>query len=90
MILIGTRPANHHRLPAAGVCADQPRNRVFERHTVAQLVPHPAGLPPQHRVLMPQHQQLSILRQATAEHQDGQAEHTAREQVGDLEQHSAS
>jgi hypothetical protein len=34
MILIGTRPANHHRLPAAGDCADQPRNRVFERHTI--------------------------------------------------------
>jgi DDE family transposase len=34
MILSGTRPANHHRLPAAGDCADQPRNRVFERHTI--------------------------------------------------------
>jgi citrate lyase subunit beta / citryl-CoA lyase len=27
-----TGPANHHRLQAAGDCADQPRNRVFERH----------------------------------------------------------
>jgi hypothetical protein len=34
MILNGTRPANHHRLLAAGDCADQPRTRVFERHTV--------------------------------------------------------
>src|ERR1700745_3127794 len=34
MILSGTRPANHHRLPAAGDCADQPRNRVSERHRV--------------------------------------------------------
>jgi len=39
---------------------------------------------------MPEHQQLSILRQATVEHQDDQAEYPAREQVDDLEQHSAS
>jgi hypothetical protein len=61
-----------------------------EPEPVSRLVPDPAGVPPQYRVLMPQHQQLSILRQVTAEHQDGQAEHTAREQVGDLEQHPAS
>jgi hypothetical protein len=48
-------------------------------------------VPPQYRILMPEHhQQLSILRQATAEHQDGQAEYPAREQVDDLEQHPAS
>ena len=57
---------------------------------VSWLVPHPAGLPPQYRVLMPEHQQLSILRQVTAEHQDGQPEYPAREQVDDLEQHPAS
>jgi len=39
MILIGTRPANHHRLPATGVCADQPRNRVFERHRFTSVRP---------------------------------------------------
>jgi hypothetical protein len=39
---------------------------------------------------MPEHQQLSILRQVTAERQDGQAEHPAGEQVDDLEQHPAS
>jgi hypothetical protein len=39
---------------------------------------------------MPQHQQLSILCPVTAEHQDGQAEDPAREQVDDLEQHPAS
>jgi hypothetical protein len=33
---------------------------------------------------------LSILRQLAAEHQDGQAEYPAREQVDDLEQHPAS
>jgi hypothetical protein len=36
------------------------------------------------------HQQLGILRQVAAEHQDGQAEYPAREQVDDLEQHPAS
>jgi hypothetical protein len=57
---------------------------------VGRLVPRPAGVPPQHRVLMPEHQQLSILRQVTAEHQAVQAEYLAREQVDDLEQHAAS
>ena len=51
------------------------------------LVPHPAGAPPQYRVLVPEHQQLGILRQVAAEHQDGQTEHPARKQVDDLEQH---
>jgi hypothetical protein len=42
MILNGTRPANHQRLPAAGDCADQPRNRVFERHrTGPRRAAHP-------------------------------------------------
>jgi hypothetical protein len=39
---------------------------------------------------MPEHQQLRILRQLTAEHQDGQAQYPAREQVDDLEQHLAN
>lgn len=45
MILSGTRPANHHRLPAAGDCADQPRNRVFERHKRGQDRPVGPGQP---------------------------------------------
>ena len=57
---------------------------------VDRLVPHPAGVPPQDRVLVPEHQQLSVLRQVAAEDQDGQAEHPAREQVDDLEKHPAS
>ena len=46
MILSGTRPANHHRLPAADDCADQPRNRVFERHKIGSQAdgPGPLGL----------------------------------------------
>ena len=46
--------------------------------------------PPQYRVLMPEHQQPGILRRVTAERQDGQAEHPAREHVDDLEQHPPS
>jgi hypothetical protein len=34
--------------------------------------------------------QLSIFRAVAAEHQDGQAEYPARQQVNDLEQHPAS
>jgi hypothetical protein len=64
----------------------KPRQRG-EPGPVSRLVPHPAGVPPQYRVLMPDHQQLSILRQVTAEHQDGQAEYPAREQVDDPEQY---
>ena len=49
MILSGTRPANHHRLPAADDCADQPRNRVFERHRILAA----AGLGPAPRRASP-------------------------------------
>jgi hypothetical protein len=61
-----------------------------EPHPVGRLVPDPAGVPAQHRVLVPEHQQLSILRQVPAEHQDSQAEYPARQQIDDLEQHPAS
>jgi len=67
----------------------KPRQRG-EPGPVGRLIPHPAGVPPQYRVLMPENQQLSILRQVAAEHQDSQAEYPAREQVDDLEQHPAS
>src|SRR5258706_7943238 len=62
----------------------KPRQRG-EPGPVSRLVPHPAGVPAQYRVLMPEYQQLSILRPVAAEHQDGQAEHPARKQVHDLE-----
>ena len=68
---------------------NKPRQRG-EPGPVSRLVAYPAGVPPQYRVFMPEHQQLSILRQVTAEHQDGQAEYPAREQVDALEQHPAS
>ena len=57
---------------------------------VSRLIPYPADVPPQYRVLMPEHQHLSILRQVTAERQDDQAEHPARKHVDALEQHRAS
>jgi hypothetical protein len=67
----------------------KPRQRG-EPGPVGRLVPHPAGVPPQDRVLVSERQQLSILRQVTAEDQDGHAEHPARKQVHDLEQHPPS
>jgi hypothetical protein len=39
---------------------------------------------------MPEHQQISILRLVATAQQDDQAEHPARQHVGDLEQHPAS
>jgi hypothetical protein len=38
-----------------------------EPHPAGRLVPHPADVAAQHRVLVPEHQQLSILRQVSAE-----------------------
>ena len=75
---LGPAPARH-----------KPRQRG-EPGPIGRLVPHPVGVPPQYRILMPEHQQFGILRQVAAEHQDGQAEYPAREQVDDLEQHPAS
>jgi hypothetical protein len=57
---------------------------------VGRLVPRPADVPAQDRVLVPEYQQFSIFRQVAAEYQDGQAEYPAHEQVDDLEQHPAS
>jgi hypothetical protein len=67
---------------------EQPCQRG-EPRPVRWLVPDPAGVPAQHRVLVPQHQQLSILRQVPADRQDSQAEYPANQQVEDLEQHPA-
>jgi hypothetical protein len=67
----------------------KPRQRG-EPDPVSRLIPHPAGVPPQYRVLVPEHKQLGILRPVTAQHQDGQADYPAHEQVDDLEQHPAS
>jgi hypothetical protein len=61
--------------------------QVFGTHRV---VPDPADVAAEHRVLVPEHQQLSSLRPVAAEHQDSYAEYRARQQAGDLEQHPAS
>jgi hypothetical protein len=45
-----------------------------EPDPVGWLVPDPAGVAAQHRVLVPEYQQLSILRQVAAERQDSEAE----------------
>jgi hypothetical protein len=67
----------------------KPRQRG-EPGPVGRLIPNPAHMPAQYRVLVPEHQQLSILPQVAMEHQDGQAEYSAHQQIDDLEQHPAS
>jgi hypothetical protein len=61
-----------------------------EPHPVGRLVPHPADVAAQHRVLVPEHQQFSILCQVLAEHQDGKPEYAPRQLVDNLHQHPAS
>ena len=48
-----------------------------EPHPVGRLVPYPASVAAQHRVLVPEYQQFSILRQVLTEHQDSEAEYPA-------------
>ena len=83
------RRGRHGEDPGPAPARQEPCQRG-EPHPVGRLVPYPADVPAQHRVLVPEHQQLSILRPVAAEHQDGQAEYPARQQVDDLEQHPAS
>ena len=83
------RRGRHGEDPDPAPARQEPCQRG-EPHPVARLVPYPADIPAQHRVLVPECEQLSIFRQVTAEHQDCQAEHPARQQVDDLEQHPAS
>jgi hypothetical protein len=68
---------------------DEPR-QGGEPGLVGWLVPHPPGVPAQHRVLVPEYQQFGVLRLVPAEHQDSQAKCPAHEQAGDLEQHPAA
>jgi hypothetical protein len=68
---------------------DEPREHR-EPGPVGGLVPYPAGVPAQHRVLVPEHQQLGVLRAVPADHQDSQAEQPAHHQADDLHQHLAS
>ena len=57
---------------------------------VRRLVPHPADLPAQHRILMPEHQHFGRSRPVAAEQHDDQAEYPAGQHVDDLEQHPPS
>ena len=58
---------------AQRLARDEPGERG-EPGPVTGFVPHPAGVPAQHRVLVPEHQQLGVLLPVTADHQDSQAE----------------
>ena len=51
--------------------------RPANQGPVSWLVPHPADIAAQHRVLVPEDEQLSILRQVAAECQDGQTQYPA-------------
>ena len=86
---VGSRRRSNREDLGRALTWDESRQRG-EPGTVGRLIPHPADVPPQYRVLMPENQQLSILRQLTAERQDDQAEHPARKHVDNLEQHPAS
>lgn len=52
---------------------DEPRERG-EPGPIRGVVPYPAGVSAQQRVLVPEHQQLRVLLPVTADHQDSQAE----------------
>jgi hypothetical protein len=54
---------------------------------VTGLVPHPADVAAQHRVLVAQNQQLGVLGQITTEQHDQQPEHGTDDQVNEGEDH---
>ena len=54
---------------------------------VSGLVPYPAGVAAQHRVLVAQNQQLRILGQITTEQHDQQPEHGTDDQINEGEDH---
>ena len=63
----------HGEDPGPAPAGQEPCHRG-EPHPVARLVPYPADVSAQHRILVPEHEQLGILRPVTTERQDGQAE----------------
>src|SRR6266700_477268 len=68
---------------------EEPRKRG-EPYPVSRVVPDPADVAAEHRVLVPEHQQLSGLCLVAVERQRSRTEDAARQQVDDLEQHPAS
>jgi hypothetical protein len=80
------RPGRHREDAGPAPSRDESRERG-EPGPVGWLVPHPASIPAQDRVLVPEHEQLSVLRLVPAEHQGSRAKSPAHEQTGDLEQH---
>jgi hypothetical protein len=69
--------AGRHGKDAGPAPAGEEPCQRGEPHPVGRLVPHPADIAAQHRVLVPEDEQPSILRQIAAECQDGQAEYPA-------------
>jgi hypothetical protein len=54
---------------------------------VSGLVPHPADVAAQHRVLVAQDQQLRVLGQITTEQHDQQTKHGTDDQIDEGEDH---
>jgi hypothetical protein len=75
--------------PGPAAPRDEPGQRG-EPGAVTGLVPYPAGVPAQYRVLVPEHQQLGVLRPVPADHHGSQAEQPAHQRADDLEQHQVS
>ena len=69
---------------------DTSRDSARGPHPVHRLIPRPAGLSAQHRVLMAQHQQFGRSRPVAAEQRDDQAGYPTDQRVNDLEQHPPS
>jgi hypothetical protein len=70
------RRGRHHEDFGPAPAGYEPGQRG-EPHSVGRLVPYPAGVAAQHRVLVPEHQQFSVLRQVFTECQDRQAGYPA-------------
>src|SRR6266568_5709363 len=80
------RRRRHGEDPCPAPPGEEPRQHR-EPQPVSRVVPDPADVAAEHRVLVPEHQQLSSLCPVTAEHQPSRTEDPARQQVDDLEQH---
>ena len=82
------RRRGHREHLAPSAPGDQP-GQGREPQPVARLLADPPDLTAQHRVLMPEHQEFGILGHLTPGQHHQAAQQTAREQVGDGEDHSA-
>jgi hypothetical protein len=81
------RRRRHREDPGPASARQEPCHRS-EPHPVGRVIPYPADIPAQHRVLVPEYEQLGVF--ARSARNTRTAKHPARQQVDDLEQHPAS